>query len=293
MSLFLQQTINGLLIGGTYALMAVGFTLIFGVLRFVYLAHGEVMMLGAYVGLFTLRWVPSVPLALLAAMMCTALVGLLIERLTLRPLIGYHHLMPLVTTVSAGILIQEVLRLTVNNGQPVTYPRAVRVGAPVLTVGPVNFSSIQLTILVVSFALMLVLTYLVNRTRLGRAIRSIAQSPDLATLLGVNVGRISAFTFALACALAGATGVLFGLMFPTITPYVGDSFNFKALAIVLFGGLGSLPGAVFGGLLLGVVEALAVGYLQSSLRDIFAFAVMMLILFVRPNGLFGSRVRLD
>ncbi|HTU01752.1 MAG TPA: branched-chain amino acid ABC transporter permease [Candidatus Sulfotelmatobacter sp.] len=293
MAEFLQQVINGLLMGGVYALVAVGFALIFGVLRVLYMTHGEVLMLAAYIGLFAVTLTNSLVIAMLAAMASAAIVGMLIERIAVRPLRGQHHLMPLVTTISVGLILQEVIRITVHGGEPVAYPRQVRLALSPISLGPLTIGSAQVLVLIVSVVLMIALTYFIRRTKAGRAIRAVAQDFDVAAMLGVSIDRVSALTFAVSSALTGAAGVLFGVLFSSITPYIGGGIGFKALAIVLFGGLGSLPGAVVGGLILGLVESLAVGYLATTYRDAFAFATMILILLVRPSGLFGTHIKLD
>lgn len=292
MAVFLQQVINGLVIGSSYALVAVGFTLIFGVLRVVYLAHGAVLVAGAYLGLFALNWLGSVTAALVVGTAGAAALGLLVEFVALRPVREQNHLIALVTTISFATIVQETLRLSVEGGQPISYPDSV--GSALLrweiagihlhiTVG-------QLAVMVVALVLVVALTFIIQRTWMGRSIRAVADSPLIASTLGIRVNVISAQTVALASALAGAAGVLLGLTIPAIDPYVGEHLQFKALAVVLFGGLGSMPGAVLGGLLLGFVEAMAAGYLATSYRDLFAFMTMVVILSFRPSGLLGRRL---
>lgn len=292
MSTFLQQIINGLTIGSSYALVAVGFTLIFGVLRVVYLAHGAVLAAGAYIGLFSLAYTGSVFAALVLGTIGAGLLGVLVEVLSVRPFRGENHLIPLVTTVSAAAIIHELLRLAFEGGQPISYPAAVtstllrfQIGSAQLhiTVG-------QLAVMAVAIVLVIGLTLIVRWTWMGRSIRSVADSEPVSRLLGVKVNLISAQTVGLASALAGAAGVLLGLTIPAIDPHFGDPLQFKALAVALFGGLGSLPGAVLGGLLLGLIEAFAAGYLETSYRDLFAFIAMIIILFLRPAGLLGRNV---
>jgi branched-chain amino acid transport system permease protein len=292
MTVFLQQVVNGLVIGSSYALVAVGFTLIFGVLRIVYLAHGAVLVAGAYLGLFALNWSGSVTVALLVGTVGSALLGLLVEFVALRPVREQNHLIALVTTVSFATIVQEALRLSVQGGQPISYPE--NIGSVLLRT---EFAGIslhvtvgQLAVMAVALVLVVALTFIIQRTWMGRSIRAVADSPLIASMLGIRVNVISAQTVALASALAGAAGVLLGLTIPAIDPYVGEHLQFKALAVVLFGGLGSIPGAVLGGVLLGFVEAMAAGYLATSFRDLFAFMTMVVILFFRPSGLLGRRL---
>lgn len=292
MTVFLQQVVNGLVIGSSYALVAVGFTLIFGVLRIVYLAHGAVLVAGAYLGLFALTWLGSVAGALVVGIIGAVMLGLLVELVALRPVRQQDHLIALVTTISFATIVQEALRLTVQSGQPISYPDSI--GSVLLKAqfGGVSLHITvgQLAVMVVALVLVVTLTFIIQRTWMGRSIRAVADSPLVASMLGIRVNAISAQTVAIASALAGAAGVLLGLTIPAIDPYVGEHLQFKALAVVLFGGLGSLPGAVLGGVLLGFVEAMAAGYLATSYRDLFAFMTMVVILFFRPSGLFGRRL---
>lgn len=292
MAVFLQQVVNGLVIGSSYALVAVGFTLIFGVLRIVYLAHGAVLVAGAYLGLFALTWSGSVTVALIVGTIGSALLGLVVEFVALRPVRQQDHLIALVTTISFATIAQEGLRLSVQSGQPISYPE--NIGSVLLRtqIGGVSLHITvgQLAVMAVALVLVVALTFIIQRTWMGRSIRAVADSPLVASMLGIRVNVISAQTVALASALAGAAGVLLGLTIPAIDPYVGEHLQFKALAVVLFGGLGSVPGAVLGGLLLGFVEAMAAGYLATSYRDLFAFMTMVVILFFRPSGLLGRRL---
>ena len=292
MTVFLQQVVNGLIIGSSYALVAVGFTLIFGVLRIVYLAHGAVLVAGAYIGLFSLMWFGSLLAALVVGTIGAAILGLLVEFVALRPVRQQDHLIALVTTTSFATILQEALRLSVQNGQAVSYPASIGSVLLQTNIGGVSLHVTvgQVAVIVVALVLVVALTFIIQRTWMGRSIRAVADSPLIASMLGIRVNVISAQTVALASALAGAAGVLLGLTIPAIDPYIGEHLQFKALAIVLFGGLGSIPGAVIGGLLLGFVEAMAAGYLATSYRDLFAFVTMVVILFFRPSGLLGRRL---
>ena len=287
--IFLQQLLNGLVIGGSYALVAAGFTLIFGVLRIVFFATSATLVVGAYAGYFVLAGAGNVWLALALGSAAAALLGVLIEFVAIRPVRDQHPLIALVTTISAATIVQEVLRLTVQRGQPISYPSDVLPGLIEFGAGSerLHITVAQGVVLLLAIALFIALGLVVDRTWFGRAIRSVAEAREVASMLGVRVNAISARTVALATGLSGAAGIMLSLTLPAIDPYVGDTLQFKALAIALFGGLGSLEGAVLGGFLLGTVEALASGYLETSYRDLFAYATMVLILLVRPSGLLG------
>ncbi|MGE4240466.1 branched-chain amino acid ABC transporter permease [Ramlibacter sp.] len=287
-----QNFINALTLGSTYALVAVGFTLVFGVLRLVYLGHAAVIAACAYVGYGVLRATGSVTLALVAGIVSGGILGLLVEWMAIRPVRGQHHLIPMVTSASFAIVVHELLRIFVAGGQSIAYPEAFtstvirfKLGdqTPYFTVG-------QLAVLLVTAAMVVALTWIVRKTWMGRAIRAVADSEQAASLLGVRVNATSARTLMLASMLAGAAGVLLGLTIAAIDPHFSTPLEFKAIAIVLFAGMGSIPAAVVGAYLLGFVESFAVVFLDTSYRDLFAYLVMIVILMVRPDGLMGRRV---
>jgi branched-chain amino acid transport system permease protein len=285
---FLQQLVNGVMLGSTYALIAIGYTLVFGVLHLVHLAHGEVFMIGAFIGLYLVKWTGAgVGVALLGAVGGGALLGVLIELVAFRPIRarGGHALAPMISTIGVGIVLQEVAT-RVFGSELVGFPHTME---PVTwRLGPITVTSVQLVILVVALGLMGALHVFVGWTRLGMAMRATAESGLAARLLGIDTGRIILLTFAIASALGGAAGVLVGLAFNAISPFMGIDMGIKGLAIMLLGGLGNIHGAMVGGLVLGVIEVLSVAYLASSYRDAFAFAVMIAILVLRPQGLFGT-----
>ena len=291
--MLLQQLVNGLMLGSTYALIAIGYTLVFGVLHLVHLAHGEVFMIGAFIGLYVvLSTGAGVGAALVAALLGTALLGVLIELIAFRPIRARsgHFLAPMISTIGVGIVLQEVATRLFGS-ELVGFPH--RLQPVTFRLGPVTVTSVQLVILGVAVTLMVALHVFVARTRLGMAMRATAESVLTARLLGIYASRIIVLTFAIASALGGVAGVLVGLAFNAISPFMGIDMGIKGLAIMLIGGLGNIHGAMVGGMLLGIVEVLSVAYLASSYRDAFAFAMMIAILLFRPQGLFGSREAVD
>ena len=291
--MLLQQLVNGVMLGSTYALIAIGYALVFGVLQLVHLAHGEVFMIGAFVGLLVVKATGAgVGAALLGALIGSALLGVLIELVAFRPIRARsgHFLAPMISTIGVGIVLQEVAT-RLFGGELVGFPHAME--PHTWRLGPVTVTSVQLLILAVALALMAALHVFVNRSRLGMAMRATAESLLTARLLGIDTDRIILLTFAIASALGGAAGVLVGLAFNAISPFMGIDMGVKGLAIMLLGGLGNIHGAMVGGMVLGVIEVLSVAYLASSYRDAFAFAVMILILLLRPQGLFGSREQVE
>jgi branched-chain amino acid transport system permease protein len=271
-----------------YALIAIGYTLIFGVLGMLHLAHGEVFMVGAFVGLLVATtYSGNVMLALAAAMLATGLLGVLIERVAFRPLRGAHHLAPLATTIGAGIALQETARWYFGPEQK-GFPAAI--AATSWELGPLRVSSVQVFILASAVVLMAAVSVFLARTRAGRAVRATAEDPAVAGLLGVNVSAVVMLVFFVASALAGAAGVLVGLAYNSVHPFIGVQMGIKGLVVMLLGGLGNVPGAMVGGLVLGILEVLGVAYFASSYRDAFAFGAVMIMLLVRPEGLLGLRL---
>lgn len=276
------------MLGSTYALVAIGYTLVFGVLRLLHLAHGEVFMVGAFAGLELVLWLHAGPLAaLVGGLVGSALIGMLLEFVAFRPIRrrGNSHLAPIVSTIGAGLVIQEVMTKLFGSEQT-AFP--VRFGQTEYHFAGMAFSTTQLFILGIACVAMLALHLFVTRTRYGIAMRATSENLQIAAVLGVDIDRIVLLTFALASGLGGLAGVLVGLNFNAISPYMGVEMGIKGMAVMLIGGLGSIYGAMAGGLILGVAEVLSVAYLSSSLRDGFAFGLMILILLLRPRGLFAT-----
>ena len=287
-AVLVEQLLNGVMLGAVYALIAIGYTLIFGVLGMLHLAHGEVFMVGAFVGLVAVRVTDSVLLAIAIAMLATGVLGVLVERVAFRPLRGAHHLAPLATTIGVGIVLQETTRWWFGAEQQGFPPT---LAAAVWQLGPLRVSSVQAFMLVSAVVLMTALHLFLARTGAGRAIRATAEDPAVAGLLGVNVSAMVVLTFFVGSALAGAAGVLVGIAYNSVHPFIGVQMGIKGLVVMMLGGLGNVPGAVLGGLLLGILEVLGAGYLASSYRDAFAFGALVLILLVRPEGLLGLRTQ--
>ncbi|MFQ5829473.1 MAG: branched-chain amino acid ABC transporter permease [Candidatus Methylomirabilia bacterium] len=286
-----QQLLNGIMLGGTYALLALGYTLIFGILRVLHIAHGEVFMVGALVGLnLVLLAGVNIYVALLGGLVGAAVVGVVVEQVSIRPLYtegrSLPHLAPLLSTLGAGLILQD-LAVKYYGGRQVRFPETVEI----LTyhIGSVVVTSVQLVIIATSLILMVALNLFLRSNFMGKAMRAVAENARTASLLGVDVNRVILLTFAIASALAGAAGVLVGLAYGAISPFMGVEIGLKGFAIIVIGGMGSIVGAMVGGLAIGLVEVLSVGYLASSYRDAFAFGFMVLILLLRPQGLFGVK----
>lgn len=287
--MFTQQLINGLMLGASYALVAIGYTLIFGVLRLLHFAHGEVFMFGAFIGLhFVLAFSGvNIYFTIMAAMIGAGVVGLIVAMVAVRPVSNKYPLAPLISTIGATLVMQN-LAISIFGGAQVAFPETM--DPTIFHVAGLTISSVQIFTLVMSVGLMIVLWLFIDRSKMGRAIRAVAESHETAALLGVNVGRTVLFTFLIASALAGAAGVLDGIKNSAISPFMGLEVAVAALVCMLLGGLGNIVGAMVAGFILGLVEILSAAYLGTSLRDLFTFLILILILIYRPTGLFGTRV---
>ncbi|NMM10066.1 MAG: branched-chain amino acid ABC transporter permease [Polaromonas sp.] len=284
-----QQLINALSLGSVYALFALGFTLVFGVLGVINLSHGAIFMLGSYVALLVVDQL-AMPLwtGLLVAMLVTGLIGLLVDFLVLKPLRGRNapHLAPMIATIGIAIILTNLaqgLFGAENKRFPVgTIPEES------ISLGQLHVTAVQVGIVVISFLLMAVLLAIMRRTQLGRALRAIAESPKAAYLLGINVEGLFYLTSFSAAALGGAAGVLVGLSFNAISPFMGQPMLHKGIAVIILGGMGDIRGAMFAGLFLGFAEVLTVAYISSDFRDAVGFGLLFLILLIRPSGMFGK-----
>lgn len=287
--MFEQQLINALSLGSVYALFALGFTLVFGVLGVINLAHGAIFMLGSYVALLLVnQFQMSLWLAMLISMLTCGVIGVIVDFLVLRPLRKRNapHLAPMIATIGVAIMITNVAQ-GFFGAENKRFPFGT-IPEESFTVGNLHLTAVQLAIVLISFALMVVLLIIMRRTQLGRALRAIAESPKAAYLLGINVEGLFLFTSFAAAALGGAAGVLVGLSFNAISPFMGQPMLHKGIAVIILGGMGDIRGALIGGLFLGFAEVMSVAYLSSDFRDAVAFGLLFVILLVRPSGMFGK-----
>jgi branched-chain amino acid transport system permease protein len=287
MSTFLQQVVNGISLGSTYAVFAMGCTLIFGVLNIVNMAQGAFFMGGAYFGLEAARMGLPAPLALLVALIGGGVLGMLADLVVFRTLRarGGHRWMGLVASLALARMMVGIAQ-EVFGTQVQRYPQSAFLDIA-FEIGGVRIQLLQVVILIVSVVLMALLALTLQRTSIGRAIRTVAFSEDVARIVGVPVGRTMLATFFLAGALAGASGMLLGNLFNVVSPFMGEQMLVKGLTVIILGGLGNVPGAVAGGFLLGLIEVFSVAYVSSSFRDAIGFGLIFLILLVKPTGLFS------
>jgi branched-chain amino acid transport system permease protein len=291
MTVFLQQLINGLSLGAIYALIALGYTMVYGTLQLINFAHGEVYMMGAFTALYLARWtgVAENPTILgvmgvaLGAMVACACLGMTIERLAYRPMRKATRLNILITAIGVSLLLQNLGLYffgSIDNF-PSVIPEAR------WDLAGLVIRSNDLITLGVTISLMAILTFIVERTQIGRAMRAVSHSRDTAAMMGIPVDRVISFTFAVGSSLAAAAAVLVAMDKHVIRPDMGATGGLKAFVAAVLGGIGSIPGAVAGGFLLGICETLVSGYLESSYRDAIAFSVLIVVLLVRPAGLLG------
>lgn len=292
---FIQHLINGLSLGSIYALIALGYTMVFGILQLINFAHGDVYMLGAFAGMYASRWLgfaqnPSLGALLAAiaiAMVVCASVGFVIERFAYRPLRKSPRINVLITAVGVSLLLEFSGQL-IFGADPKFFPQIFSVSSN-WAIGELKINPIQVIVFVISVILMVSLEYIIFRTRLGRAMRAVSFNHDLASLMGIPTNRVISYTFMLGSALAGAAGVLVGLTYPKIEPLMGVMPGLKAFVAAVLGGVGNVTGAVVGALTLGLAEEFLVGYWAPTFRDALAFTILILILLFKPTGLFGVR----
>ena len=279
--------INGLMLGASYSLVAIGYTLIFGVLGLLYFAHGEVFMVGAFVGLYLVLYAhANIYVALLGAMVACAALGVAAVYVAVRPVAKDRPLAPLISTIGLTIILQN-LAVYIFGGQQVAFPETIK--QTLYTIGPITISSVQLFILGVAVGLMVLLWLFIERTKIGRAIRATAENHETAALLGVDVNKVILVTFMIGSGIAGIAGVLDGIKNSGVSPFMGLSAAVKGLIVMLLGGLGNVFGAMIAGLMLGMIEILSAAYIGTTERDLFSFMILILILIYRPTGLFGTR----
>ena len=298
-----QQLVFGLALGAVYGLIALGYTMVYGILLMINFAHGELFMIGAYVGWAVLTWLINaqlgglhpiwvLPILLMMAMSVTGVLGVALERFAYRPLYtrGATRLGPLISAVGASIFLQNAVMLTQGARMKVYMTSLLFPRNWYVNIAGVRISALVLVMISVALLLMWLLNTFVQRTTLGRCIRSVAEDREAAAIMGVNVRQVISLTFLLGSALGGAAGVLVGLYYTQIDFFMGYSAGLKAFTAAVLGGIGNLKGAMLGGLMLGVIESLAVTFINPAYRDVVAFAVLILVLVFRPTGLLGESV---
>ena len=289
MTQFLQQMINGLSLGSIYALVALGYTMVYGIIKLINFAHGDIYMLGAYIGFIVttklgLGFMP----ALLISMVGCAVIGMTIERIAYKPLRHATRITALITAIGVSYFLEAGTQRVMGAGVQ-TFPNVF--ANETIMLGNVRLSTQQIVIFVVTIVLMVALQFLVNKTKIGRAMRAVSVDADAARLMGVNVDATISFTFAIGSALAGAAGVLVGVYYNSINPLMGMLPGIKAFIAAVFGGIGIIPGAMLGGFFIGIVETMVAGYGSSLWKDAVVYIILILILIIKPAGLLGKNTK--
>ena len=302
MRVFVEQLVNGLTLGSFFGLIALGYSMVYGVLKMINFVHGDFFTLGSYLGYTVLVFGAGVVtrtlgvwggLALTVAIAAAALAatGLAVERIAYRPVYKAGRLPAVVSALGASIIVQNLIML-IWGPRYQAYPAEVipEVAVRLAALGPATVTLMQLLILAVSLLLMVTLTFVIQKTTWGAAVRATALDKDVASLMGININRVIRFIFTLGPALGALTGVMVGLYYRQINFTMGWSYGLKAFTATILGGIGNLPGAMFGGLILGVLEMLGAAYISQTWKDVFVFLILILVLIFRPNGIFGERV---
>ena len=289
---FLSNLVNGISLGSIYAIIALGYTMVYGIAKMLNFAHGDVIMVGAYVAFCALQYWGLPPLvALLVAMAVCTLLGITIEGLAYRPLRQATSLAVLITAIGMSYLLQN-LALLIWGANPKSFPSDM-IPLPVISLfrGQLKIPGVTLVAILANIVIMIVLTLFTSSTKLGKAMRCVSEDRGAAQLMGINVNRTISITFAIGSALAAVAGVLLCSSYPILQPTTGSMPGIKAFTAAVFGGIGSIPGAMIGGILLGVIEIFGKAYISTALGDAIVFAVLIIVLLVRPTGLLGKPVR--
>lgn len=285
----LQQLINGLSLGSIYALLALGYTMVYGIIKLINFAHGDVYMLGAFWGYYMINqfhvgfWT-----ALIVSMIFCAIVGVVIEFLAYRPLRNSPRIVVLITAIGVSFLLENGMSYLFSSS-PRDFPQAMKMVR--YHFGGVSISNVQILILVTSIVLMILLQLIIKRSRMGKAMRAVSVDPEAAQLIGINVNHTISFTFALGSALAGAAGVMIGLYYNSIDPLMGMTPGIKAFVAAVLGGIGLIPGAALGGFVIGIIETVVQALGFSAFRDAAVYAILIIILIIRPAGILGKSTR--
>ncbi|MEI7778671.1 MAG: branched-chain amino acid ABC transporter permease [Actinomycetes bacterium] len=293
----LQQLANGVVLGALYGLIALGYTMVYGIIQLINFAHGEIFMVGAFGSLFTWDFILgkptspwSIPLILIGGVVAAVGVAVLMERFAYRPLRNAPRLAPLITAIGVSVFLQESVRLFYPGGRQAQLIFPQLISGPPVHIGSVEIDRPSIFILVVAIICMVGLDAFVQRSRTGRAMRATAQDPDTARLMGINTDRIIVTAFVLGAALAAVAGMSWGLKYGFVVFDIGFLAGLKAFTAAVLGGIGNLRGAVLGGFILGIVEAMATQFFGQSWKDVSAFVILILVLILRPQGLLGERV---
>jgi len=291
LSTLIQQLINGITLGSIYALISLGYTMVYGIIKLINFAHGDIFMVGAYIAFLSVAYLKLglIPSLLISMIFCSVL-GILIEKFAYKPLRNSPRIAALITAIGVSLLLENLMQIIMGADSRV-FPRLVTEKNYHLFQGRIVINNKQIYLLIITILLMIILNFVVKKTKIGKAMRAVSQDMDAARLMGINVDTTISYTFAIGSALAAAAGVLVGLYYNTINPLMGVLPGLKAFIAAVFGGIGIIPGAMLGGFSLGIIETLVSGYGSSMYKDAVAFALLILILIIKPSGLLGKNIK--
>ncbi|HNX28197.1 MAG TPA: branched-chain amino acid ABC transporter permease [Syntrophomonadaceae bacterium] len=283
---FIQQLVNGLSLGAIYALIALGYTMVYGIIKLINFAHGDIMMVGGFVGFFSLTvFKTNIVVAMIAAMLTCAILGILIEKVAYRPLRNSTRIAALITAIGVSFFLEYVTIFLLGPSQRVFPDTAFPIKA--YNIAGLSILNKDVFVVVSAVVLMLILQYIIKWTKTGKAMRAVSLDQEAAVLMGISVDKTISITFAIGSALAAAAGVMYGVYYSTVNPLMGIIPGLKAFVAAVLGGIGIIPGAMVGGFVMGLLETMVSGYGNSLYRDAVAFGVLILILLIKPTGLFG------
>lgn len=289
MESFIQQMVNGISLGSIYALIALGYTMVYGIIKLINFAHGDIYMVGAFIGYGMIQNVGLglIPAIVISMLLC-ALLGVVIEKVAYRPLRGATRIAALITAIGVSYLLQNLMVYFMGPERR-AFPTALK--TRIFSFGSIQINSQQIVIIVTTIVLMIALQIIVKFTTMGKAMRAVSTDMDAAQLMGINVDNVISFTFIMGSALAGAAGVLVGIYYNSIDPLMGVTPGLKAFVAAVFGGIGIIPGAMLGGYLIGIIETMVSAYGGSMFKDAVVYLILILILIVKPSGILGKNVK--
>ena len=288
MEQFIQQLFNGLHVGSIYALIALGYTMVYGIVKLINFAHGDILMLGAYATYFLVNTGVPIWLSVILSMLICAVIGVAIEKLAYKPLRTAPRISALITAIAVSLFLQNLSMILFKpDGRP--FPHIVNLSP--ITIGNIKIEGLTVLTIIVSTLLMVGLHLFINKTKTGKSMRAVSQDRDAAMLMGINTNKTISITFAIGSALAAVGGVLFSMAYPLIDPYMGTMPGLKAFIAAVLGGIGVIPGAMFGGIIMGVAESFTKAYISSQLSDAVVFGILIVVLIVKPSGIFGKNTR--
>lgn len=286
--MFLKQVINGVQVGSIYALVALGYTMVYGIVKLLNFAHGDFIMVGAYISLFAMTGAGMpIWLAAIIAVAGCALLGVLTEKIAYKPLRNSPKISVLITAIAVSLLLENLFLLLFSSS-PKPYPNAINF--PSIDVGPIQVSGVTLMTILLSAVSMIALQLFVKKTRMGRAMRAVSEDAQAATLMGVSVNKTISLTFAIGSGLSAIAAVMYCSAYPMVEPYMGSMLGLKAFIAAVLGGIGIIPGAMLGGFVIGLIESLTKAYISSQLADAMVFGILIVVLLVKPAGIFGKNV---